>query len=238
MFGRSRKVSEHHFDVTLRDQVIPVTVRRNPRARRIILRLDPAQKGAVVTLPTYARDDEALAMVEAQTDWLLARLNRLPEHHPFIDGATVPYLGDDYVVRHVPGRKPVSLHAGEIGVSGAPEHLARRLTDWFKAEARREISALADQKTAILDVKRGRISIRDTRSRWGSCAVNGNLSFSWRLVMAPVHVLDYVVAHEVAHIRHHDHSPAFWRTVTEATDHTDQAKAWLNSAGPKLHLYG
>lgn len=236
-FGR-RRVREHRLEVTLRDRRVPVTVRHNPRAKRIILRLDPNGGGAVVTTPPHARDDDALDMLHRHADWLLARLDRLPDRHPFTDGAVVPYRGDDHVVRHVPGRRPVVCRDGEIHVSGGVEHLTRRLTDWYKTEARRAITDLADEKAALLGVTRGRITIRDTRSRWGSCAVGGNLSFSWRLVMAPDPVLDYVVAHEVAHIRHHDHSAAFWSTVHDITDHVDTAKAWLTSAGPRLHLYG
>jgi len=86
--------------------------------------------------------------------------------------------------------------------------------------------------------KLGRITLRDTRSRWGSCAANGNLSFSWRLVLAPVEVLDYVVAHEVAHLVHHNHSPAYWAVVRELVPEADGLRRWLKTNGPRLHLYG
>jgi predicted metal-dependent hydrolase len=237
--GRGRrKIRVRRLDVRVRDRTVPLTIRRHPHAKRIILRLDENGDGAVVTVPTFAHDDDALAMVRAQADWLLARLGRAPKRLPFADGAAVPVRGVEHVVRHQPGRGAVKCEGGEIVVFGGVEHLPRRLTDWFRAEARRAITAIADEKTERLGVKRGRITVRDTRTRWGSCAAGGNLSFSWRLIMAPDHVLDYVVAHEVAHLKHLDHSPAFWAAVDEITEHAETAKAWLNSAGMKLHLYG
>lgn len=247
MFGRAKdsqsrsgpRARESRLDVTLRDRVVPVVVRRNPRARRIILRLDADGTGAVVTIPARAAVDDGLALVRRQADWLLARLDRAPTRMPFADGAVVPYLGCDHVIRHAPGRRrPVARDGADIVVAGGAEHLARRVGDWFRAEAKRILTARVDAKVEALGVKRGRITVRDTRSRWGSCAVGGNLSFSWRLVMAPDPVLDYVVAHEVAHLRHHDHGPAFWRAVATLTEHTESAKAWLASAGTRLHLYG
>lgn len=240
MFARPKvKVRESRLEVTLRDRVVPVLVRRNPRARRIILRLDANGVGAVVTIPARAAVDDGLDLVRRQADWLLARIERAPVRIPFADGAVVPYLGGDHVIRHAQGRRrPVVVEGSEIVVAGGAEHLARRVNDWFRAQAKREITARTDAKAAALGVTRGRITVRDTRTRWGSCAADGGLSFSWRLVMAPDHVLDYVVAHEVAHLCHHHHGPAFWAAVAGLTPHTETAKAWLASAGTRLHLYG
>ncbi len=107
----------------------------------------------------------------------------------------------------------VRREGGTLIVAGRPEHLGRRLTDWLKAEARREFAVRARAKAEILGRRVGRVTVRDTRSRWGSCSANGNLSFCWRMVMAPAFVVDYVVAHEVAHLKVRDHSPRFWKTV-------------------------
>ncbi len=124
-------------------------------------------------------------------------------------------------------------------MTGQPAHTERRVRDFLKAEARRQIVERAQAKAAIAGRKIRRISLRDTRSRWGSCASGGNLNFSWRLVLAPDGVLDYVVAHEVAHLVHMNHSPAFWQTVATLTDADVKAqRAWLRRHGNGLFAYG
>lgn len=224
--------------------LIPVEFRRNTRAKRIILRVNPAKKpsqsdGVVVTLPKGVDEAEGLRFAEASRDWICARLLTLPDKIPFSDGATIPFMGEPHVIRHVPGaRRGVWREDHEIRISGALSHLPRRLEDWLKKEARRHISVLASTKAEIRDLEPGRITVRDTRSRWGSCASNGNLSFSWRLVLAPDYVIDYVVAHEVAHLEEHNHSHRFWAVVDTLTTHCKAGQSWLKAHGEKLHRYG
>ena len=174
-----------------------------------------------------------------QAAWIRRHLAKLPPRVPFEAGAVVPILGVDHVIHAAPdARRGVWAEAGAIIVSGRPEHLSRRLTDWLKREARTRISACVDEKAAALDVAYQRIAIRDPKSRWGSCAPDGNLNFSWRLFLAPEFVFDYVVSHEVAHLREHNHGPRFWRLVDKLTNDTDRARAWLNAFGSGLHRYG
>ncbi len=218
---------------------MPLTVRRSDRARRIILRLDSAGDGATVTVPPGVPFDEGLAMARRKAGWIVARLDALPPRVPFADGAVVPFLGEAHRVRHAPGgRRGVWREDGEIRVSGAAEHLARRLGDWMRREARCVISPRVMDLVARLGRHDVRISIRDPRTRWGSCSARGTLSFSWRLVMAPLPVLDYVVAHEVAHLAERGHGPRFWRTVAGLADDVDWARAWLNCHGAGLHRFG
>ena len=220
-------------------RTVPVRFRRNSRAKRIILRLDAAGDGVVVTLPKRVSEAEGLSWAVNQRAWIGDRLAALPDRVPFADGARVPFEGDEHVIRHRPGtRRGVWRDAGEIGVSGRPEHLARRVRDWLRAEARRRLVAPVTETARRLGEEAGRVTVRDTRSRWGSCASNGNLSFCWRLIMAPDFVLDYVVAHEVAHLREANHGPAFWRTVDELTPHTAAGRRWLREHGERLHFYG
>lgn len=224
--------------------VIPIEFRRNARAKRIILRLAPSNQtgktdGVVITLPKGVDTDEGLRFAKASADWISVRLLTLPDKIDFADGASIPYIGEDHKIRHVPGaRRGVWREDNEIRVSGPLSHLPRRVSDWLKKEARREISVLTNSKAMARDLKPGRISIRDTRSRWGSCASNGNLSFSWRLVLAPDYVIDYVVAHEVAHLAEHNHSVRFWAVVDTLTPHSKMARKWLKANGEKLHRYG
>jgi predicted metal-dependent hydrolase len=127
---------------------------------------------------------------------------------------------------------------GEIHVAGHGEHLPRRVQDWLKFEARREIARRAHEKAELIGKKIRRISLKDPKTRWGSCSPSGCLSFTWRLIFAPPHVIDYVVAHEVAHMRELNHGPRFWRTVSELTRHEKSARHWLQTEGLHLHRYG
>ena len=221
---------------------VPVTLRRNPRARRIILRIDgqgDGGDGVAVTLPRGVSAAEGLALVREKADWVLERLSRLGPRVTFADGAVVPLGGADHLIRHVPGRRGVvRREGGEILVAGRIEHLGRRVRDWFRAQARSEIGPRVREKAARLGRAWGRITIRDTKSRWGSCSADGNLSFCWRLVMAPETVLDYVVAREVAHLAEANHGTKFWRLVGGLTADADGAREWLRENGEALHRYG
>lgn len=130
------------------------------------------------------------------------------------------------------------LDDGRVCVSGDAEHLARRLQDWLKKEAKLRLSALALEKATALNVEIGRVTVRDTTSRWGSCAHDGSLNFSWRMILAPAFVFDFIVAHEVAHIVERNHGPGFHALVNTLTRHEKQAEAWLNAYGQKLHRIG
>ncbi len=236
---RRRRVREQVLSIDLEGREVPLILRRNRRARRIILRLDPATDGAVITLPPGAKPEEGLELARRKAIWLVRRLEALPPRVPFADGAEVPLLGVGHLVVHSPGRRGVVwAEDGEIHVAGRPEHVARRLGDWLRLEARRQIAPRAGAKAAKLGVRPKRVSLRDTRSRWGSCSSDGVLSFCWRLVMAPESVLDYVVAHEVAHLKFADHGPEFWRTVASLTGDVETARAWLHSHAERLHRYG
>ena len=230
---------EKHLTVVLDGRPVPLTVRREPRAKRTILRIAADGATAVATVPLRASFDEGVAAAERNSKWILGRLDAVPPRVPFDHGARVPILGRDHRIRHDPlGLRKVERRDGEIVVAGSLEQAPRRIAEWLRAEARREISGRVHEKAKRLGRSPGRITLRDTRSRWGSCSANGNLSFSWRLVMAPEHVLDYVVAHEVAHLAVHNHGPAFWSTVAELTETVDPARRWLKRHGRTLHRYG
>jgi predicted metal-dependent hydrolase len=206
--------------------------------RRIILRIDQDTDGVVLTMPKWARQSDAMALLAERADWVLARIDALPARIRFADGAAVPYFDAPHTIRHAPGGRGVVLEGGEIRVPGRAEHLARRLGDWLRAQARREISARAHLLAGRVGKPIRRITVRDTRSRWGSCSSAGNLSFSWRLVMAPDWVMEYVVAHEVAHLRHANHGPDFWAAVERLGVGADAAQRWLNGNAARLQRIG
>ncbi len=228
--------------VELGGKRIPVRIYRNTRARRIILRIDDRNgdgDGVSVTLPRRTPLREGLDLIDEKAAWVLDRLGGLPPRVAFADGAMVPLGGADHLIRHVSGGRGVVRRQGaEILVAGGAEHLARRLRDWLKKEARSQIGRLVGDKAAALGRTAGRITIRDTRSRWGSCSADGNLSFCWRLVMAPETVLDYVVAHEVAHLAEPHHGPKFWHLVGTLTSDMEASREWLRRNGEALHRYG
>ena len=227
------------YQLEVDGRAIPLTVRSNARARRMILRLDTEGEGAVVTIPVYADHADGLKMARRQVAWLSKQLNAQPDRVAFVEGARVPYLGHDHTLHQEPGRRGVIIRRDDaIHIPGEPEHMARRLTDWFKGQARREISDRVHAKAALIDKKPGRVTIRDTRSRWGSCSPSGALSFCWRLILAPEAVLDYVVAHEVAHLEHMNHSRRFWQTVARLSDDVDESRDWLGANGERLHRIG
>ena len=213
--------------------------RRSRRARRISLRIDPRGGAVVVTLPPRAARTAGMSLLMDHANWVSERLAALPGAIPFTDGAMVPLHGIDHRIRHLPdGRGGVWVERGEIVVTGEAGFLPRRVADFFRAEARRRMSELVAAKAQAAQVRPCRVAVKDTRSRWGSCAANRNLGFSWRLVMAPRFVQDYVAAHEVAHLRHMNHGPRFWALVEELTPHTAAAVEWLRTQGPRLLRVG
>jgi predicted metal-dependent hydrolase len=212
--------------------------RRSARARRVSLRIDPRGGAVVVTLPPRAGRTAGVALLMNHADWISARLAALPGPIPFADGALVPFHGVDHHIRHHPGQRGVVAERGEILVGGEACFLPRRVADFLRHEARRRFSELVRAKAEQIDVAPSRVTVKDTKSRWGSCASNRNIGFSWRLVMAPAFVQDYVAAHEVAHLRHMNHGPRFWALVAELTEHTEGAVAWLRTEGPRLLRIG
>lgn len=242
MFSR-RKPETFHIKTSGLDA--PVLVRRNPRARRISLTVNEARRGAVLTVPGHTSLEDAGDFLAKHFDWLQKRLSALPQPVPFANGEVIPLRGEDHHLRFQPSGKKRgvvwiddAMEVPVICVAGAPEHAPRRLKDWLKRAAREDLSYRCSVHAATLDVTPKRISVRDQSSRWGSCSATGVLSFSWRLILAPVHVLDYLAAHEVAHLREMNHGSRFWGHVRETCATMDEAKSWLKKNGAGLHCYG
>lgn len=213
--------------------------RRSARARRVSLRIDPRDGAVVVTLPPRTSRPAGMALLMDHADWVTRRLAALPGAVVFEDGASVALEGVEHRIRHMPGRRgTVWLEAGEIRVAGDVAFLPRRVSDFLRAEARQRLSGLVMEKAALAALRPSRITVKDTRTRWGSCASSRALAFSWRLVMAPRFVQDYVVAHEVAHLRHMNHGPRFWALVETLTQQTKPAMRWLEDEGPRLMRVG
>ena len=151
----------------------------------------------------------------------------------------VPLLGQPVRIRHTGDHLPaIHRQGGEILVSGRRENVSGRVRDWLRWQVRQEIAPRVEAKTRIVGRPHRRITIRDTHSRWGSCSHEGNLSFCWRLIFAPEFVLDYVVAHEVAHLREMNHSRRFWTLVQRLNSDAGASRDWLRRHAAELHRYG
>lgn len=219
-------------------QAVEVSVRLNPRARRLIVKVHPTTGEVTVTAPSQRALDKALVFAQGQSDWIATQLSRVPNPVPLSTGSLVPFLGRDHVVREgESGRGAVWADGDTLYVTGGKEHHPRRIVDFLKKEARKHLEARTLEYGARLGVKHTRITVRDTASRWGSCSAKRALSYSWRLILAPAFVLDYVVAHEVAHMREMNHGPAFWRLVKELVADPRKAQNWLRDHGAALHRY-
>jgi predicted metal-dependent hydrolase len=215
-----------------------VELRVNARARRISLRVDQARRKIVLVRPRRCSETVVLQFLTEKFRWVEQQLARMPASDPFADGVSITLLGET-VTLHACGahRRGVWREGNDIYVSGAPEHFARRVRDWLKQEAQRQCAVWARQFAETLGVRIARVSVRDTRSRWGSCTRDGRLSLSWRLMLAPHDVATYVVAHEVAHLRHMNHSACFWRTVESLVGPIKAQRLWLRRHGGELHRY-
>jgi predicted metal-dependent hydrolase len=233
----TRKVARREL-LAIEGRDVEVHVRLNPRARRLIVKVHPTTGEVSVTAPSQRALDRALEFARGQSDWIARQIARVPAPVPLGLGARIPLHGRDHVVREgESGRGAVWVEDGAIRVAGHKEHHARRLLDFFKREARKVLEARTLAHGATIGLKHRHITVRDTASRWGSCSVERSLSFSWRLVLAPEFVLDYVVAHEVAHMREMNHGPKFWRLVREMVGDPGRAQDWLRDHGAALHRY-
>lgn len=243
--GRGKKKSVAS-ELELENLGAPIEVRRHPTARRLTLRVSKTKRAVIVTVPAEYRIDEAGKFLKSNLDWVRERLGNVPEPVPFAHGARIPLRGSQHRVlfmgpRRARGVVEIEHVAGSLPrlcVYGRQEHAPRRLKDWLVEQARSDLDACVRLHGKKLGVKARSITLRDQTSRWGSCTAGGLLSFSWRLILAPSHVLDYVAAHEVAHLIEMNHGPRFWRLVGRSMPRLEEAKRWLRNHGPELHRYG
>jgi predicted metal-dependent hydrolase len=221
-----------------------VRLNRHRRARRYTLRIDAASREVVLTMPPRGSLRQAREFAQKHGAWIAARMGRLAEAVPFAHGIIVPLRDISHRIEHDgTARGTVRIEIDRNGtrllrVAGQAPHVARRVTDFLKREARRDLEAATRHYAALLGVRIKRLAVRDQASRWGSCSTTGSLSFSWRLILAPPFVLDYLAAHEVAHLVEMNHSTHFWRLVERLCPHAARAKAWLDVHGNDMHRYG
>ena len=214
---------------------LAVLLKPHSRARRLKLRYDAARRAAVLTTPPRTSSATAMTFVERNLDWLLGQLEIYADQEVLGPDRYLSFLGHDHLILHRPDQAGrVDRQEGQIIVGGPAGGFDVRLLNWLKKQARTQLEQAVAEKTALLGVTCHRVRIDDPKSRWGSCSSRKTLSFSWRLIMTPASVLDYVVAHEVAHLKEMNHSAAFWREVDRLVDHRDRSRRWLREHGPRL----
>src|ERR1700675_3838316 len=232
------------IEVVCDESIFLVRLRRHRQARRYTLRIVAGTREAVLTMPPRGSPREAREFAEKPPAWIAARFGRLPKPAPFAHGSELPLRGVAHSIVHRRGARGTvwteSDSRGErlLCVAGEAEHVSRRITDYLKRQAKRDLEIAVKHYAEKLGVGFRRISIRDQASRWGSCSTTGMLSFSWRLVLAPRYVLDYLAAHEVAHLVEMNHSAKFWQLVQRLCPGHECAKVWLDVHGTDLHRYG
>ena len=217
-------------------------VRRNSRARRLILRVDEGLGLPILTLPPRTSLTQAEHFLKKHVGWLDEKLKNLAPPAPFSDGAVFPLRGMACRINSIRGRGIVTVECGVeehvLHVPGEPEFMARRVTEWLRREARRDLERAVARHAEVLGRRPAGIRVGDPKSRWGSCSSKGVLTFSWRLVLAPPRVLHYLAAHEVAHLKEMNHGRKFWALVEKLDPDHEAARAWLNKSGVALSAVG
>jgi predicted metal-dependent hydrolase len=242
----AKKAPASVIDVTHGGATYRVALKRSATAKRMTLRVRSAARDVVLTVPQRVALRHAQEFARNHAHWIAERLARLPERCAFAPEVRIPFRGQEHVLRHFSarpaGKGPVWLDSATappaICASGDTAHFERRIADFLRREAKKELERSVARHVIAIGRAPMSISLRDTSSRWGSCSSKGALNFSWRLILAPPFVLDYLAAHETAHLRHHNHSDKFWALTQSLCPRMDEAEAWLKTQGAQLHRYG
>ncbi|WP_339072872.1 M48 family metallopeptidase [Sinorhizobium meliloti] len=227
-------------DIEVAGKVLPLTIRQNARATRMTLRIEPGGRALKLTVPEGLPEREVSAFLIRHQGWLMTKLARFSGESELEDGGTILVRGVAHRIERT-GRLRGLTEAlviddeAVLRVGGAEEHLRRRIADYLKKEARSELERLVAVYAGRTGRRARSLSLKDTRSRWGSCSAKGDLSFSWRIAMAPPKVIAYLAAHEVAHLQEMNHGPRFWALCESLCPETKDAKHWLKRNGTMLH---
>jgi predicted metal-dependent hydrolase len=215
---------------------ISVQIRHSARARRLSLRISSLDGKVTLSGPPYVRESDYMAFIRDKEDWIIKNLAVMPEKTLVAAGAVLVYRGSPVTVA-MASQRGVRIAGDAIYVARTSRSIGASIKGFLKSQARDALAHASDRYAAQLGVGYSALVLRDTRSRWGSCSSQGQLMYSWRLIMAPPDILDYVAAHEVAHLIEMNHSRAFWNVVARLYPDYEKAREWLRSHGPMLHRY-
>lgn len=220
------------------EETLPLVIRRHQNAKRICLRYNPTDHAISLTLPRHTRVGDGLMFLMQKSEWLVETLREMPTKKQIKPGVVIPLLGKRVRMKHDADLTHAWIIRDDVlYVSGERADFSENVTYALREIASRTLTTIANRYAARIGRKIQRVSIRDTRSRWGSCSTTARLSFSYRLIFAPKEVMEYVVAHEVAHLRHMNHSPNFWNCVGFLAPEYEAAKDWLKLHGKDLYRF-
>ncbi|MEK7801346.1 MAG: SprT family zinc-dependent metalloprotease [Pseudomonadota bacterium] len=213
----------------------------SPNAKKLALRLDSHARRVNLVIPKRASLKKAYEFAEQNQGWIEDKINALPEPVPFINGSSIPIMGKNRLLSITKGNTKVTkiqIGANSIDVTTQLDDPAPRITRTLRKHAEEELYLLSISKAAKLNRNLKTFSVRDMRSRWGSCSTDGRLSLSWRLLFAPMASIDYVISHEIAHLIHGDHGREFWALCEELSTDYATGKEWMRLNGVNLGRYG
>lgn len=214
-----------------------IKIIKSPRAKRLTLRIDEKKHQPVLTVPKYCSQTKALNFVTEHKDWITNMLARLPKASGFTNGETFLFFGQQYTVQHIENHKGTIFEDTYLKVGGKPEFLHRRIIDYLKEQTLKRLSEITVKKAKNINCRVNSVSVKDTKSRWGSCSTRGNINYNWRICLAPEYVIDYLICHEVSHLKHPNHSTDFWQTVKELCPTYEDGRHWLKIKGKDLYKY-
>ena len=216
----------------------PLKVIKSPRAKRLTLKVDSKERQAILSIPPRCTQKQAIAFVRTHQEWILNGLKNLPQIQKFTSGQSISLFGKKILIQHAPEKRwGARIEKDILYVSGGSEFTHRRVKDFIKKEAQKKFLSLSQKLATKINCSVNDVVIKDTKSRWGSCSSLNNINYNWRLALAPQEVIDYIVAHEVSHLAHQDHSEEFWECVATLCPNYETGQEWLKQHGKELYIF-
>lgn len=215
-----------------------IKIIKSPKAKRLTLRIDAKERLPILTIPSRCSAKRAVEFVEMHRAWLEENLQKIPAVKHFENGEKISLMGKEYTINHCPQKRcGVMIEEDNIVVSGSKEFLHRRICDFIKKKAQEQLLKKSQTLANKIGCRVNHVSIKDTKSRWGSCSSLENINYNWRICLAPKYVINYLVAHEVSHLLHQDHSREFWQCVKKLCPDAAKGRLWLKNYGKELYRY-
>ena len=214
-----------------------IKIKKSISAKRLTLRIDEKNHIPVLTIPNHYSKNKAISFVKEHLDWINTNLEKLPPLKKFTNNDKISFMGKEITIIHKPAQRGVTLTDDKLLTGGQEEFLHRRVCDFIKKQAQKELYQASVNTAKTLNCEIHKVSIKDTKSRWGSCSNKKNINYNWRIALAPKFVIDYLVCHEVSHLAHQDHSSCFWECVSKLCPKYQEARQWLKTNGKSLYQY-
>ncbi len=214
-----------------------IQIKKSSLAKKLTLRIDEKKHIPTLTTPKKCSQNQILNFLKSNHEWMINTLAKLPPHIEFSNYEVISFFGKNYTILHSPEQKYSCFEDNFIKISGSIEFLHRRVVDFLKKQTLNILSDMSIQKASLIGYKINSITIKDTKSRWGSCSTLGNINYNWRICLAPMDIINYLVCHEVTHLKHPNHSTSFWQTLENICPNYKDCRHWLKIKGKNLYKY-